>query len=70
MNDIQEVEVVIAPDGGVEIKVNGVKGEGCLAVTEEMLSLLGQELQHRELTDEYYMKSEEEQHDWDKQSSW
>ncbi len=69
MNDIQEVEVVIAPDGGVQIKVNGVKGAGCLGITEEMLRLLGQDLQNRELTDEYYMEQKEKQNDWDAQSN-
>lgn len=70
MNDIQEVEVIIAPDGGVNIKVNGVKGTGCLEITEEMLRLLGEDLQQRELTDEYYLEQKEGQNDWDTQSSW
>jgi hypothetical protein len=53
MGDIQEIEVVIKPDGTVEVKVRGVQGPACLAVTKEMERYLGGRVSHREHTAEY-----------------
>ena len=57
----EQIEVRIAPDGTVQIHVMGVKGEGCLAITQALeLALGGQNPQH-ELTDEYFeLPSEQE----------
>ncbi len=53
MNNIQEVEVVIKPDGTVEAKVRGVQGPTCLAETKELERYLGGQVSFREHTAEY-----------------
>jgi hypothetical protein len=39
--NIEEVDVLVRPDGTVNTHVRGVKGNGCLAITAEMERLLG-----------------------------
>ena len=53
MNELQEVEVTIARDGKVEVHVQGVKGQACLAITEELEQLLGGEIIERRHTYEF-----------------
>jgi hypothetical protein len=65
MSELEEIDVIIAPDGHFEVRVRGVKGKGCLDLTREMEALLGEEVLRRDLTDEY---DEEQQQleDWNK----
>lgn len=39
--EIQEVEIVIEPDGRVRVDVRGVKGPACLAITGPLEQALG-----------------------------
>jgi len=50
---LEEIEYIIKPDGKVEIKVKGVKGEECMKLTEVVESKLG-EVIACEKTQEYY----------------
>jgi hypothetical protein len=50
--DIQEIEVVIAKDGSVQIAVRGVKGKSCLELTQDLEQSLGGMILSRELTAE------------------
>lgn len=61
----EEVEVVIAPDGTVSMKVLGIKGDACLLATRALEQALGGEVIERELTAEAYeqpQNAEERQH--------
>ena len=51
--EIQEVQVDIAADGGVQIAVRGVKGPGCLALTQAVEEQLGGQVLLRELSAEH-----------------
>jgi hypothetical protein len=44
------VEVTIRPSGAVEMHVDGVAGRACLSATEELVRLLGGDVEVRELT--------------------
>jgi hypothetical protein len=48
-----EVEVEIAADGQVSLKVRGVKGKGCVDLAKALEAALG-ETEERSLTPEYY----------------
>ncbi|MBI5572230.1 MAG: DUF2997 domain-containing protein [Desulfomonile tiedjei] len=54
MSEIQEIDVFLKPDGTVKIEVRGVKGDKCLALTEDVEKLLGGKVLDRTKTDEYY----------------
>jgi hypothetical protein len=61
---MEEVEVRIGPDGTVQVKVHGVKGTGCEALTDPLEHVLGGQVISKEYTEEYYQsKKEEEQKD-------
>ncbi|TYB45642.1 DUF2997 domain-containing protein [Actinomadura chibensis] len=62
----ETVEVTIKKDGSVEIHVTGVDGMACLATTEELVSLLGGEVESQELTAEAYNTAEETQEQQDR----
>jgi hypothetical protein len=51
--EIQEIEVLLHPDGTVKVAVRGVKGQKCLALTEAVEALLGGQVVAREKTPEY-----------------
>jgi len=51
---INEIEVVIDKKGQVQVHVTGVKGESCLAITNELEKALGDEVASRELTAEAF----------------
>ena len=53
MNDLQEIEVTIAPSGELKVEIRGVKGPTCLDFTRGMEELLGGEVIGRHLTPEY-----------------
>lgn len=57
------VEITIGPDGKVEMQVNGVAGMDCLSQTEDLVRLLGGEVESQELTAEAYVDAEQEQQD-------
>lgn len=59
------IEVTVGPDGKVEMRVEGVAGMECLALTEDLVVLLGGEIEAQELTAEAYLDAQEEQqHQW------
>ena len=51
--EIQEIDVFLQPDGTVKVEVRGVKGQKCLALTEDIEKLLGGQVIAREKTPEY-----------------
>jgi hypothetical protein len=53
MSEIQEIEVVIGPDGKVRIEVRGVKGPACVDLTRDLERYLGGRVLRREPTDEH-----------------
>jgi len=55
------IEVVIGPDGTVAMHVNGIAGMDCLSETEDLVRLLGGEIESQELTAEAYQDAEVEQ---------
>jgi len=57
------IEVAIGPDGKVEIRVNGISGMDCLSETEDLLRLLGGEIESQDLTAEAYQDVETQQQD-------
>lgn len=57
------IEVSIAADGTVAMSVRGVAGMECLTRTEDLVQLLGGDIESRELTDEAYLDAEEEAQD-------
>ncbi|MGB9616773.1 MAG: DUF2997 domain-containing protein [Desulfomonilaceae bacterium] len=61
MAELQEIEVVVAADGSVKLHVQGVAGSKCLAVTEELERILGNEITERILTDEYLDQEQQEE---------
>lgn len=48
-----ELEIVITPQGKIEIEVKGVQGPGCKELTRALEDALG-EVDARELKPEYY----------------
>lgn len=48
--EIQEIEITIAPDGKVELRVRGVPGTQCLDLTRELELALGNEIIERQMT--------------------
>ena len=57
------VEITIGPDGAVEMLVSGVAGMACLTETEDLVRLLGDDVESRELTGDAYVDVEHEQQD-------
>lgn len=55
---MEEVKVTIDEEGNVKVTVFGVKGPGCLAVTQKLEALLGGQVE-REFTSEFYAQAEE-----------
>lgn len=49
--EMQEITVTILPGGEVKIEVNGVKGGGCMELTEQLEKALGS-VSSREMTPE------------------
>jgi hypothetical protein len=50
--ELQEIEVVIGPDGTTRIEVRGVAGPSCLELTADLEKALGGEVLERERTAE------------------
>jgi hypothetical protein len=57
------VKVTIAPDGKVELRVEGMAGMGCLEETADLVRLLGGEVEAQEMTAEAYVEGDVEQRD-------
>jgi hypothetical protein len=55
------IEVTIGPDGKVEMRVNGIAGMDCLSATEDLVLLLGGEIESRELTSQAFEEIGQEQ---------
>jgi Protein of unknown function (DUF2997) len=50
----KELEITIGPDGEVKVLVKCIKGASCVAETKFLEEALGDTIESRELTDEYY----------------
>jgi hypothetical protein len=50
--ELQEIEVVIGPDGKVQLQVRGVNGLKCLELTKELEEALGGEILARIMSPE------------------
>jgi hypothetical protein len=59
MSEIQEVDLIVRPDGTIRVEVRGVKGPKCLALTEEIEKLLGGRVIERIATDELNQQEQE-----------
>jgi hypothetical protein len=60
MSEIQEIDVLVRPDGTVILEVRGVKGEKCRTLTEGVESLLGGTIIDRIHTDEFHQDENEQ----------
>ena len=52
----ETIEMIIHPDGRVEMRIEGVKGDACTKLTEGVERVLGGKVVERELTSEYYAR--------------
>jgi hypothetical protein len=50
----KELEITIAPDGTVSVQVKCIKGASCVDETKFLEEALGNTVESRELTSEYY----------------
>ncbi len=53
MGVMREIEILISPEGEVQIQVKGVKGKSCLDFSKFLEEGLG-DIESREYTSEYY----------------
>ncbi|QUS61726.1 DUF2997 domain-containing protein [Synechocystis sp. PCC 7339] len=58
--ELQEINVFIDKNGEVILDINGVKGMGCLDLTQELEAILGGEVIKRELTSEAHQVEQQE----------
>jgi hypothetical protein len=56
----REFEIIIAPDGGVEVRVRGYKGKSCMEVMKMFEQVVG-ELKSTDQTHEFYEPDEQVQ---------
>lgn len=63
---MQKVTVKIAPDGRVELHVEGVAGADCTIITAGIEQGLGGDVVERQMTDEYFQEpaSESDEQAW------
>jgi hypothetical protein len=54
MAEKKELEITIGPDGEVKVLVKCIKGASCVEETKFLEEALGNTIESRELTDEYY----------------
>lgn len=57
------INVTILADGKVEMHVTGIAGMSCLSETEDLIRLLGGEIDAQELTADAFADVEQEQQD-------
>lgn len=53
--ELQEMEITIDKEGRIQVKVRGVQGTGCLALTKDLENAAGV-VEHREYTADYYQE--------------
>ena len=63
----REFEIIIGPDGSVEVQVKGYKGKRCLEAAKMFEQMIGQ-TQAQHLTSEYYDPEEEVRYHIDQRS--
>ena len=51
--NIETIKVVINKDGQVELEVNGAHGPICVAITADIVKMLGGEIISQDFTSEY-----------------
>ena len=54
MSQRKELEITISPDGEVQVTVKCIKGQSCVDETKFLEDALGNTIESRELTSEYY----------------
>ena len=54
MSQKKELEITIGPDGEVQVLVKCIKGASCTEETKFLEEALGNTIESRELTSEYY----------------
>lgn len=54
MSQRKELEITIGPDGEVQVLVKCVKGQSCVDESKFLEDALGNAVESRELTSEYY----------------
>jgi hypothetical protein len=54
MAEKKELEITIGPNGEVSVLVKCIKGHSCTEETKFLEEALGNAIESRELTDEYY----------------
>jgi hypothetical protein len=54
MAERKELEITISPDGEVSVRVKCIKGASCVDETKFLENALGNTIESRELTPEYY----------------
>jgi len=59
----EHIEITVRPDGKVEMEVKGIAGMDCVTETEDLVRLLGGEVELRQPTAEAYLDVEETQQD-------
>jgi hypothetical protein len=60
MSEIQEIDVLVLPDGTVKIEVSGVKGQKCLDLTRGLEKALGGNVVVRTHTDAFNEQEQEQ----------
>jgi len=61
MTEIQQLEISIGADGTVRLQVQGISGPRCIALTEDVERVLGNQVMERILSDQYYDQQEVEE---------
>ncbi len=56
---VEQIEVIIGPDGKVRLETSGFAGGECLTATKNLEALLGAKNPEREFKSEYYARAEE-----------
>ena len=67
MSEIQEITVIVSPDGTVSLEVDGVSGAKCEALTEALEQALGGQVLERRYKDSYTDEATVENPDLDVQ---
>ncbi|MEB3284196.1 MAG: DUF2997 domain-containing protein [Candidatus Sericytochromatia bacterium] len=63
---MEELKVIISPNGEVSFEVQGVTGDACLALTQRLEAGLGEVIE-RQLKPEYYQSAHDAAHLWNQQ---
>ncbi len=60
MAEKKELHIVISPTGEVKVQVKCIAGQSCVDETKFLENALGNVIESRELTAEYYQETEQE----------